>query len=67
MRHLDTLGQEEVHVGRRGAEAITLTVRCPEFGRIAQVRVDRDQAASLAGALTGLALDEPDGLASLRD
>lgn len=61
MISLDTLGDEHVHVSLQGEEAIALAITSPEFGRIGHVRLDRDQAIQLVGALTGLVLDHGGG------
>lgn len=61
MKSLDTLGDEQVHVGLHGEDAISLAITSPEFGRIGHVRLDRDQAIELLGALTGLVLDHGGG------
>jgi hypothetical protein len=57
MRIIDTITGEDVIVAPHGTDAVTIAVRCPEFGRISQVRLTPEQVASLAGALTGLVLD----------
>lgn len=61
MISLESLGDEHVHVSLHGEEAIALSIVSPEFGRIGHVRLDRDQAIELVGALTGLVLDRGDG------
>lgn len=53
MEVIGTLTGENVEVGAHGREAVLLSVRCPRFGGISQVRLTHDQVASLAGALTG--------------
>ena len=57
MEIVGTLSGEDVIVTPHGFESVTVTVRCPEFGGISQVRLSHDQVASLAGALTGIVLE----------
>ena len=54
---IDTLSGENLIVGPKGHEAVTISVRCPRFGRISHVQLTHDQVASLAGALTGIVLE----------
>lgn len=54
---VETLEGEELLVDPHGHEAVAISVRCPRFGRISHVRLSDDQAAELAGALTGILLD----------
>lgn len=61
MKIVDSLGDEHVHVGLQGVEAIALSIVSPEFGRIGHVRLDRDQAIELIGELTSLVLDHGGG------
>ena len=58
MTIIDTLSGEDLIVGPKGHEAVTISVRCPRFGRISHVRLTHDQVASLAGALTGIVLEQ---------
>ncbi len=51
MMEIETLGGEEIRVGRQGHDTILVAVTDPEFGRIATVRLSHRQAAQLAGAL----------------
>ena len=57
MEIVGTLSGEDIIVTPHGLESVTVTVRCPEFGGISQVRLSHDQVASLAGALTGIVLE----------
>ena len=57
MRVIDTITGEDVIVSAHGGDAVTLAVRCPQFGGISQVRLSHDQVAALAGALTGIVLE----------
>ena len=57
MEVIDTLSGEDVIVAPHGRASVTISVRCPEFGGISQVRLSHDQVATLAGALTGLVLE----------
>jgi hypothetical protein len=55
---IHTTSGEDLTVGPEGQEAVTVSVRCPRFGRISHVRLTHEQAASLAGALTGIVLEQ---------
>ena len=44
-------------VAPHGHDVVTVSVRCPRFGGISHVRLSPEQAANLAGALTGIVLD----------
>ncbi len=57
MTIVHTTADEDLIVGPEGREAVTISVRCPRFGRISHVRLTHEQAASLAGALTGIVLE----------
>jgi hypothetical protein len=57
VRVIDTITGEDVIVAAHGSEAVSITVRCPQFGGISQVRLSHDQVAALAGALTGIVLE----------
>jgi hypothetical protein len=54
---IDTLSGENLIVAPKGHGVVTISVRCPRFGRISHVRLDQDQVAALAGALTGIVLE----------
>jgi len=54
---IDTLSGEHLLVAPKGHGVVTISVRCPRFGRISHVRLDQDQVAALAGALTGMVLE----------
>jgi hypothetical protein len=54
---IDTISGENLHVGPHGHETVTISVRCPRFGRISHVRLSHDQVVTLAGALTGIVLE----------
>jgi hypothetical protein len=54
---IDTISGENLHVGPHGHEIVTISVRCPRFGRISHVRLTHDQVVALAGALTGIVLE----------
>ena len=58
MTIIDTLSGEDLILGQKGHESVTISVRCPHFGRISHVRLTHDQVASLAGALTGIVLEQ---------
>jgi len=51
MMQIETLGGEEIGVGRQGHDAVLIAVTDPEFGRIATVRLGHRQAAQLADAI----------------
>jgi hypothetical protein len=55
---IDTISGENLLVNPHGHETVTISVRCPRFGRISHVRLTHDQVATLAGALTGIALEQ---------
>ena len=57
MAEFPSLGEEEVVLGSHGADAVSLAIDHPAFGRVSTVRLDTDTAAELAGALTALLLD----------
>jgi hypothetical protein len=54
-------------VDPHGQETVTISVRCPRFGRISHVRLTHDQVATLAGALTGIVLEQAAGPWYLRE
>lgn len=56
MQIIDTITGENVIVSPHGHDAVTLRVRCPQFGSISDVRLTHDQVASLTGALAGIVL-----------
>jgi hypothetical protein len=67
MTTIDTLSGEHLVVGPHGHECVTISVRCPRFGRISHVRLSHDHVASLAGALMGIALERGHGERELRE
>ena len=54
---IHTTSGEDLIAGPEGHEVVSISVRCPRFGRISHVRLTHEQAASLAGALTGIVLE----------
>jgi hypothetical protein len=64
---IDTISGENLLVDPHGEEAVTISVRCPRFGRISHVRLTHDQVATLAGALTGIVLEQAAGPWYLRE
>jgi hypothetical protein len=64
---IDTISGENLHVGPHGHETVTISVRCPRFGRISHVRLTHDQVVTLAGALTGIVLEQAAGPRSVRE
>ena len=58
MTIINTTTGEDLIAGPEGHEAVTISVRCPRFGRISHVRLTHEQAATLAGALTGIVLEQ---------
>ncbi len=51
MSKIETLGEEHVLVASHGTESVSLAVTHPWFGRIATVRLDREQALLVAAEL----------------
>jgi hypothetical protein len=64
---IDTISGENLHVGPHGHETVVISVRCPRFGRISHVRLTHEQVVTLAGALTGIVLEQAAGPRSLRE
>jgi hypothetical protein len=67
MTTIDTISGEDLLVAQHGHETVTISVRDPRFGRISHVRLSHDQVATLAGALTGIVLEQGAGPWYLRE
>lgn len=61
MHIYDTVSGEDIVVAPHGSGTVALSVHCPDFGRIAHVRLTWDQVAALAGGLAGVMLDRGPG------
>ena len=67
MAAIPTTGDERITVSALGDEIVCLHISDPNFGRLASVRLDHQQAAQLANALDRRLVDAAGGMSTITD